>query len=93
MKKNILDTLNIQIISEEEISEIVFRKLINKEKFLFLFTNTSVFYHILTDKEFRNNLNEVTLIISSKFLNFVISKLKNTKNSHTQKNHLVSLEY
>ncbi|MFN4244877.1 MAG: hypothetical protein ACK4F9_01835 [Brevinematia bacterium] len=85
MGNDILNTLNIKFMNDEEISETVLRKLINKEKFLFIFLNIEIFYKILTDKEFKNSLKDFTIIVSSKFVGFIISKLEHLRNYHITK--------
>lgn len=70
----------IKFLSEEEISEIVFRKLLDREKFSILFVNTKVLYHLILDREFRSVIPSNTLFIpSSRFVSFVVSNLAKLK--------------
>lgn len=83
MNVKTLYTLNIKYLKEDEISEVIFRKLLDKQKFSIMFLDTNLMYHLLVDKEFIKSLpQDIIIIPSSKFVSFIISNLINSNNTH-----------
>lgn len=79
MNTRILQTLNIKYLKEEEISELIFRKLLDKQRFSIIFLDANLMYRLLVDREFFKSLPQDGIIIpSSKFVSFIISNLINT---------------
>lgn len=79
-----LEDINIHFLKEEDISEMVFKKLIDKENFSILFLDTRLFCRIVFDKEFRNSLPKDTILVpSSKIVAFILIKLLKLKSGNT----------
>lgn len=84
MKRSITSNLDIKFISEEEISEIIFKKLLDEETFCFVFLNTNVLFRLIFDEEFRKSFPQNTIFVpSSKFVGFIISNLIDHKSHST----------
>ncbi|MEN2998332.1 MAG: WecB/TagA/CpsF family glycosyltransferase [Brevinematia bacterium] len=81
MKKTNFWSADIRFLSEEEISEKVFKNLLTKEKFSILFLEPNTMYHLLFDREFQNALLPHTIFVpSSKFIASLVGNLKESNN-------------
>ncbi|MCX8028398.1 MAG: hypothetical protein N2712_00165 [Brevinematales bacterium] len=71
---------NVSFLTEEEISEMVFRKLLDKKNFTLLLLDTNLLYSFIFDNDFNKSLPENTIIVpSTKFSKFIVSRLLNSK--------------
>lgn len=80
MEKFSLQNSNIKFLSDDEISEMVFKKLIDRDKFSLLFLDIRMFCRFLFDKDFRTYLPSNTILVpSSRVVSFVLVKVLKLK--------------
>jgi len=79
MKEFVIKGITISFLTEEEISEFVFRGLLDKKKFFMIFADSRVLYNIIYNREYRKLLENKIVIPSSKVFSFVSGLLFGVK--------------
>lgn len=78
MVANVLD-IAFSNVTEEELSETVLLRLVQKEKLSIVFVNTKMFFHLIFNGNFRKIVGKYEFIVpSSGFISFILSKLTGT---------------
>jgi len=75
MKEFIIKEILILCFSEEEISELAFRKLLDKDRFFIIFADAKVLFNLIYSDEYRKLVSGKLIIPSSKIFGFVAKLL------------------
>ncbi len=71
MKEFIIKKIKFSCLHDEEVSELVFRKLLDKDKFFIIFADAKVLFNIIYIDEYRKLVSGKMIVPSSKLFGFV----------------------